>query len=377
MSILSDAQIHLVFKKDSAFFAALMYQITWELNEDVPTAAINETKCKINPTWFKSLSQEERVGLMAHEIMHLVLMHKTRLGTRDPKRWNRAGDYLINYMLQKQGFTLPKGGLLDGNLNDSYTTEQIYELLAEDDEKESPQYNQPNGIEDLQGDSEDESDEGMSPSEIIEVEAKITQMVANAVTQAKVQDSAGSIPNGVELMLNEILYPKVPWHTILYQYFCEVNKDDYSTQRRNRRFRDVFVPALHSEGMGKISTYLDISCSVSDEQFAEQHAEMMHIKSSLNPSEIEIIEFDTVIKTVRKFTSEESIENLVFTGRGGTCLEEVSKRIAVSDAEVHVIFTDGYVNTDCITNMKSKDIVWCIIDNKTFNASHGKIIHLE
>lgn len=372
MSALSEAQIRLVFKKDSAFFASMMYQITWEFG-DVPTAGINHTKCIINEQWFNGLPDDHQVGLLAHEIMHLVLMHPIRRGVRDHKLWNVAGDYLINYMLVKQGFTLPEGGLYSDNLNDSLTTEEIYDILVDDDQQEEPQYVPASFDCDL-------AQEGDEPTETEskELEAKIAQMVTTAVTQAKMSDpKAGNIPNGVELMLDGVLYPKIPWTQELYEFFCEISKDDYSMQKRNRRYRHTVIPSLHSEGMGKISTYLDISCSVTDEQFAEQHGEMMHIKNALNPSEMEIVEFDTSIKQVRKFTSDESIHDLTFTGRGGTCLREVGKRIAESDSEVSVIFTDGYVNLEPVECLVNKRIIWCIIDNKDFTASHGKVIHLE
>ena len=385
MSDLSEAKIRLIFKPDSVFFASLMYQITWDYSPHVKTAGVNSTKCFVNQLWFDSLSQDAQIGLMAHEIMHLVLMHEVRKGERDHETWNRAGDYLINYLLTEQGFELPAGGLLHPDFTDRYTTEDIYTILMDDNEKDEPEYSNPNYDADLGIDGEDgeSGSEGQTPKELSgtecqALEQKIAQMVTTAMTQSKLAgEKAGSIPGGVELLIQSVLYPKISWMQILYQYFCEVNKDDYSMQKRNRRFKGVFVPALHSEGMGKISTYLDISCSVTDEQFAEQHSEMSHIKNSLNPSEMEIIEFDTCIKQVRKFTSEESIQNLVFTGRGGTCLREVGERIAKSDSEVSVIFTDGYVNLEPVESLRSKNIIWCIIDNKDFTTKHGKVIHLN
>jgi len=357
----------------------LMYQITWEYSPKVQTAGVNSTHCFVNPEWFDDLTEDQQLGLLAHEIMHLVLMHQSRMGERDPVIWNKAGDYLINYLLVEQGYELPPNGLISKDLTDKYTTEEIYSILVDDQEEDQPKYVCQDYDPDLgvsDGDGEGDSTP-LTPTEAQALENKIAQMVTTAVTQAKMSGEAGKLPNGVELLLENVLYPKISWMTVLYQYFCEINKDDYSMQKRNRRYRDVFVPALHSEGMGAISTYLDISCSVTDEQFAAQHAEMMHIKNSLNPSEMEIIEFDTEIKKVRKFTSEESIHNLVFTGRGGTCLRDIGERIAKSKSEVHVIFTDGYVNLEPVESLRSKNIVWCVIDNKNFTTTHGKVIYLN
>jgi len=379
MSALSEAKIRLIFRPDSVFFASLMYQITWEYSPHVPTAGVNATHCYVNQIWFDALTDDEQVGLIVHEIMHLVLMHQCRLGARDHKLWNIAGDYLINYTVVDQGYTLPPQGLYNKDLNDKYTTEEIYDLLVDDSQKEKPEYVPEEFDCDLgnSGDSPNDKPQELNPTEAKALESKIAQVVTNAVTQTKLSGKVGKLPNGVELLIQSVLYPKIAWTQILYQYFCEMNKDDYSTQRRNRRYKNVFVPALYSETMGEISTYLDISCSVTDEQFANQHTEMMHIKTSLNPSKMEIIEFDTTIKKVRTFSSEDSIHNLVFTGRGGTCLRQVGARIAKSKAEVHVIFTDGYVNLEPVESQRTKNIIWCIIDNEKFTAKHGKVIHLN
>ncbi len=378
---LSDAKVRMIFKKNCVFFATMMYHIKWEYCPTVPTAAINRITCKVNPEWFDSLNEEEQVGLLAHEIMHIALMHPTRIGVRDLKLWNIAGDYLINFMLKKQGFVLPEGGLYNEDLNDTFTTEEIYDILVEDNEKSNPKYIP----EDFQGDlgiSGESSEEAsahatMTPQEITQQEAEITQILVDATTQAEMQGSAGSVPENVALLIKDALYPKISWATVLFQYMTEFNKDDYSWQRRNRRYKDIYMPALYSENMGKISTYLDISCSVTDEQFAEQHKEMLHIKTVTNPSEIEIIEFDTSIKEVRTFSSDDSIQNLVFTGRGGTCLYEVGERIAKTDSEVSVIFTDGHVDLTPIERLQGKHIIWCIIDNPTFTSTIGKVIHLN
>lgn len=364
MSNLTDAMVHLVLKKESAFLASIMYQVEWEYSNETSTAGINKTNCIVNEAWFNNLTKEQRVGLIAHEVMHLALSHQARRGERDPKMWNQAADYLINYLLIQQGFILPPDGLYNKTLNDKYTTEEIYDILIKDPDNEGD-----NPYPDL-------SDKKMSKEEATKLEAELAQITINASTQATLNKQAGTIPNEVTVLLQKYLYPAISWETILYQYFTEIGKDDYSMQKRNRRYRHVFVPAMYSETMGKVNTYLDTSCSVTDEQFAKQHNVMTQIKSTVNPSEMSIIEFDTTIKKIRTFGSEETINNLVFTGRGGTDLTEVSKHILKSRPEVSIIFTDGYVDLKPIESLKT-NIIWCIVDNSNFKSKIGKIIHLN
>lgn len=60
----------------------------------------------------ESLSEEELTGVLCHEILHLVFLHLTRRGAREPIKFNVACDVVINAMLLQNGFSLPKGVIL-------------------------------------------------------------------------------------------------------------------------------------------------------------------------------------------------------------------------------------------------------------------------
>ena len=81
------------------FFGTLCLRLGAEFTEDIPTAGTNGEKLLINPTFFLKCTAEQRVGLLAHEVMHCVYMHVLRLGERDPFLWNVAGDYVINLVV--------------------------------------------------------------------------------------------------------------------------------------------------------------------------------------------------------------------------------------------------------------------------------------
>ena len=67
---------------------------------------------------------------LAHEVMHVVLMHHIRRQERHAEKWNVAADYAINNHLIVNGFILPEGGLVDDQYADM-STEHIYNLLPE------------------------------------------------------------------------------------------------------------------------------------------------------------------------------------------------------------------------------------------------------
>ena len=114
---------------DNPFFGTLCLRqkpVEW----DQPTGAVDGKHLYFNVKWFEKLTEMERVGFLAHEVMHLVLMHHTRRQERNPHRWNVAADYAINNHLVAEGFILPKGGLLDDQYLDM-STEAIYNMLPE------------------------------------------------------------------------------------------------------------------------------------------------------------------------------------------------------------------------------------------------------
>ena len=112
------------------FFGTLCLRLGAEFTEDIPTAGTNGEKLLINPTFFLKQSPEQRVGLLAHEVMHCVYMHVIRLNERDPFLWNVAGDYVINLVVTDAGMILPEGGLLDEKYRDM-SADEIYNTLQQ------------------------------------------------------------------------------------------------------------------------------------------------------------------------------------------------------------------------------------------------------
>ena len=55
------------------------------------------------------LTEQELVGVIVHEILHLSFLHLTRRGTREPLVWNIAADVCVNHIVKENGYTLPQG----------------------------------------------------------------------------------------------------------------------------------------------------------------------------------------------------------------------------------------------------------------------------
>ncbi|MDQ7831628.1 MAG: VWA-like domain-containing protein [Desulfovibrionaceae bacterium] len=65
------------------------------------------------PALVEAMAVDTAVGLLAHEVLHIVCAHHLRRLGRDETLWNRACDHAVNGILKNAGFVLPSGALFD------------------------------------------------------------------------------------------------------------------------------------------------------------------------------------------------------------------------------------------------------------------------
>ncbi len=134
-----------------------------EFRDDLPfhTAATDGKNIYVDPEYFASLSENDRLFTIAHVIMHIKFMHMYRLADkdgkkRDPELWNIATDAIINANLERDGFTIKEGYVnMPEALN--YSAEEFYEILLREKEEKEKQQQQQNG-QGNQGDSGEQSE---------------------------------------------------------------------------------------------------------------------------------------------------------------------------------------------------------------------------
>lgn len=97
-------------------FASEIAKINIECNSNLKyhTAATDGNSVFVDPNYFSNLSEEDRMFLIAHEIMHIKYLHMLRLedkngNKRDMDVWNIATDAIINANLERDGFTIKEG----------------------------------------------------------------------------------------------------------------------------------------------------------------------------------------------------------------------------------------------------------------------------
>lgn len=351
------------------FLATLALDLPTRFTDEVPTAATDGLELLVNPSFWADLSDAHKIGVFAHEVLHVAYMHSFRRKTRDPWLWNVAGDYVINLVLKDENYQLPDGCLYDTQYR-NMSTEEVYEQLI----KNNPPMNgkgNGNGNGDPLG-----SDVLDSPTD-----KNTQQQVASKISNAKLATASsgkGIGPKGNEISraVDSILRPQLPWHSILLQYCTDLKNQEYSWSRPNRRYQDVYLPSLQNTeyGMGGINVFIDVSGSIDDKTLNVFLAELKNIWESCNPDWVDLMAFSTKLNPATRIEDE---WNAKFDTKstGGTSGSPVLNYINSCKEEcVNIIFTDGYIDTP---HTNKKNVFWIILDNPSFNCPYGRILHLE
>lgn len=91
----------------SPFYGFFMMTLNKKVTKDVDTAAVSKRgidfELNVNPIFWKTLSQKEKVGVFKHEMLHIVLNHLTMHKNFSNKLlYNIAADLYINSLIIKE-----------------------------------------------------------------------------------------------------------------------------------------------------------------------------------------------------------------------------------------------------------------------------------
>ena len=366
MSNLTKARARLLL--DNPFFGTLCLRLIPTEWED-QTGATDGKRLYYNKKWYDKLTFSAQIGFIAHEVMHVVLLHITRRGDRHPKKWNVACDYAINNFLVSEGFILPDGGLVDDQYNDM-TAEQIYDLLPEP----------PGGWDAIAIDfggcgavlDHPNSDNTQGTQDQIETELKVA--INQAAEGAKM---AGKVSGGLKKLIEEVVQPKICWKAVLSRFLRGDSKSDFSWLRPNRRFiaGGMYLPSLHSPGLEEITVAVDTSGSISDKELAQFTAEASSILRELAPEKINFLQCDWEVNEATTYTPDDLPLQITYQGRGGTAFEPVMRYV-----NEHYPFTKAVVY---LTDLESNDfgdkpqypVLW-ISTNKNMEVPYGEIVEM-
>ena len=368
------------------FFAVLALRLKYVESTTLypPTAACDGVHCYYHPGFVDELNKHQLIGLIAHEVLHPALFHTTRRGNRDPIRWNWACDHAINLILTNSGVILPPGAVCDKKFK-GMSAEAIYDAMGPEDLPPEDEWNI-GVVMDAGSGPENQKDrvkEGKSPgqglthSDIAQAEKDWQMAVAQA---AQVVKSQGKLPAGLEVFVNELLHPKIPWAAQLKPFFTKLTPQSHTWTRPNRRFigQDIILPSVSFGNTGEVIVALDTSGSVSDSEFKQFTSEIICMLYNAKPEKLLVMYVDSSIHDIRTFTPNEPLnfKKLARKGYGGTSFIPPFTYCEEHNLNPHVLvyLTDGY---GPFPDSPSRfPTVW-VINNHEVKPPHGVHLVLE
>jgi predicted metal-dependent peptidase len=353
-------------------------------DEWCPTAATDGRYFYYNSRFIMRLRPKEVDFLVGHEVLHVVYDHIGRRGDRNPKLWNIANDYLVNFDLKQDnvGELITTVEILYDSKYDGWASEEVYDELLEKAKKQQQQQqgqqqqgdgqgqgqgggqgqpgqsgggqsnNQPTDeeIQDALGDlldkvldehikDTDEGDDGSGsgkdgeegkgtngPVPMTDAERRaLKDEVREAVLQAAEQAGAGNVPSNVKRMIKDLTEPKIDWRELIAQQIESIIKADFSWQKPSRRSAhfDAIMPGQVPGQMIDVCVAIDTSGSISTEMLKEFLSEVQGIMDQFEDYNLHVWCFDTTIHNPQKFSHDTSdqISEYEAAGFGGTDFE--------------------------------------------------------
>ena len=351
------------------FWGRLALHLRMKQDETIPTLAVDGKSIFYNPDFVLGLSDDLLQSAVVHEIGHCMYEHISRSKGRDPQTWNKAGDYVINEMLEKSKFRIGEGWLRNKSF-DGMFAEEVYDIIKKDEQGDGGGGGQGNQhgkpLCDIRNGSSNEAEQAATS-----IEWKVA--VSSAAHEAK---ERGSLPAHMERFVDEMLAPRVPWREVLQRFVSQRANDDYTWARPNRKFVAMggYLPALYSERVGPIDIVIDTSGSITQELLDVFASEIQGIADMTRPTRIRVIYCDAGINGVTEFGPGEPIM-LEMKGGGGTDFRPPFKMIEEEGEEpVALIYlTDMYGAFPA--DEAPFPVLWCATSKEV--APWGETFHVE
>lgn len=359
------------------FFCQMMASQVMLVTEAIPTMATDGSRVMMHPKFFlESLNDDTRIGVMAHELVHVCLEHVYRRGLRHPTIWNCAIDFKTNQILCEEGFVLPSpfrtfdqiaspgfGALRDTRFDDM-SEEQVYNYLMDnlppqgegDDEggdgNEGEASGNGRGKKRVRtgGRPRPDMEDIMDPSGTAQEQEQQREKTRVAVISAAIiekQVFGGQGKGFADRMAKMLTRPKERWFDRLRRFVSQITFHSYNWQRINRRelFKTgIIMPEMRDEVLENIVVAVDLSGSITDHTVDYFTSHMNKILDDCRPQKLTVMYFDDGVDTVREYSPEDFPVTFAARGGGGTDFRPVFDAIDELDAPptVLIFLTDTY-----------------------------------
>lgn len=345
-------------------------------DQGVETACIFPTGDLIlNDKFVASLTDAHFRFVLAHEVLHPALLCHVRRKGRDHLVFNMAHDYAINLIITEAVETakehnnccMPLKGLID-NAYRGLSAEEIYDKLLE---QASTAYYAKGGFEQDVAEKEAKTEDKEQDS--------IWKMRLAAASVAASRAKRGTIPAGLQKIIQEILQPQVYWLDVLAEYVSGcLGGDIFTYSRLNRRSEGAgcVLAGKISDEMPEVTVLWDTSGSQQgweDTVFAE----LKKLQDDMAvPFRLMII--DTALYADMMVDDVDDALSQLKGGGGSDFRPAFTKLEEENNQSVVIAFTDGAISVPETPPPLLKDVIWVLTGHYSSPpAQYGRSIYIE
>lgn len=366
------------------FYGYFLFQMNREIKFDISSpSGVNFKKAKyviyFNPLLFLKLDIKQMETTIKHEILHILSLHLFRAkelkesGKYSTLAINLAMDVVVNQYLNY----LPQYSATLEWVNVNYSLKlkpyQTFEYYLEkiqieldlQDENEDGEEHDTNISDNEENDFFEHYDQEKT-HDIWDESDDIDEKTMSEFTQKFVNIAQkGKTPDYLEGFIESLKNKngELPWNLYLKKLVgtIESNKKKTITRRNRRQPKRLDLRGELRNYKAEIAVAIDISGSISDEEFRQAIKEVLAIVKNHN-HEITIIECDREIKRVYKVKNLNDIKDRVATG-GGTEFSPVFEYLNNNKTKKYnllIYFTDGKGENALKVKPKGYKILWVI-----------------
>jgi len=372
---ITKARVVLMFYQP--WFGQLANYLNFKINNDIDTMAVDiNGNIFFNEEFVNSLSQEELTGVICHEILHLAFQHLSRMGNRNPKIWNIAGDLKVNneIIFNQSKFKLPKMALVaQGNtieigrakiVNiDTKSSEQIYEEIIN------------------KNNSEDLKDIGMDTFVIAnnnsdKAKEKAGEWVQRVAVANETFKDKGCIPAGILKELKKLDTPELKWHQIITQRLKLISSGK-TWKKPSKRMLPWYFPSKQKVKGLSCVVCIDSSGSMGEKELQKALTELWGLSQQFKAIKFWITCCDTELSEpfIITTSTKKDLLNIKLKGGGGTSFVPVFDWIKKENInpDCLIYFTDLYGD---FPNRKPLYQTYWITESSNMQVPFGKKIKI-
>ena len=400
-SLVDKVNLSLMEDKDN-FYGYFLMQMSREIRFDISSpTAVNFKGAKyvihFNPIIFLNLNLKQMESTIKHEILHILSLHLIRArefkGSYSTLAINTAMNIVVNTYLDHLP---PYSVTLEWvNLNYSlkllpfkpfeYYVEEIQTALdlLEADEDAADESDTDDAIDPDQDETIETDYNPEKAHDLWADSSDIHEKTLQEFTEKFIDNAQkGNIPSYLEGMISSLKNSKgeLPWNLYLKRLMgtVESSKKKTITRRNRRQPQRLDIRGQLSSHKAKIVVALDISGSISDQEFNQAIREVLEIIKNYN-HEITIIECDSEIRRVYNVKSVKDIKDRSNI-RGGTRFSPVFEYANHHKVNLLVYFTDGKGEEKLQTIPRGYKTLWVISgkgDKFSLKEAYGAVKKLK